>query len=90
MPLYLKSNENNNVRKQKAIPSMRIYKAEYAMLAVNGEAGSNIMAKIPVTKEGLKAIEVLVAEKIPINATEVMAVKQALDVCEIYHKLQKV
>jgi transaldolase len=47
------------------------------------------MAKIPVTKEGLEAIEILAAEKIPINATEVMAVKQALDVCEIYQKAIK-
>lgn len=55
----------------------------------NREAGANIMAKIPVTKEGLKAIEVLVAERVPINATEVMAVKQGLDVCEIYEKVTK-
>ncbi|MDO8685085.1 MAG: transaldolase family protein, partial [Clostridiales bacterium] len=55
----------------------------------NREAGPYIMAKIPVTKEGLEAIEVLAAEKIPINATEVMAVKQALDVCEVYTKVTK-
>jgi transaldolase len=55
----------------------------------NCEAGSNIMAKIPVTKDGLEAIEILAAERIPINATEVMAVKQALDVCEVYVKATK-
>jgi transaldolase len=44
----------------------------------------NIMAKIPVVKEGLEAIGILARERIPINATEVMAVKQALDVCEVY------
>lgn len=55
----------------------------------NCEAGLNIMAKIPVTKDGLEAIEVLAAERIPINATEVMAVKQALDVCEAYEKATK-
>lgn len=49
----------------------------------------NIIAKIPVTKEGLEAIEILAQEKIPINATEVMAVKQALDVCEVYVKATK-
>ena len=52
----------------------------------NREAGPNIMAKIPATEEGLKAIEILAAERVPINATEVMAVKQALDVCEAYEK----
>ena len=44
----------------------------------------NIMAKIPVTEEGLKSIAVLAAEGIPINATEVMSVRQALDVAETY------
>lgn len=50
----------------------------------NHEASPNIMAKIPVVEAGLEAIEVLARERIPINATEVMAVKQALDVCEVY------
>ena len=44
----------------------------------------NIMAKVPVTAEGLKAIGVLAAEGIPINATEVMSVRQALDVANVY------
>ncbi len=55
----------------------------------NCAAAPNIMAKIPVVKEGLEAIEVLARERIPINATEVMAVKQALDVCEVYVKATK-
>ena len=48
------------------------------------KASPNIMAKIPVTEEGLKAIEILAAEGIPINATECMTVRQVLDVCETY------
>lgn len=55
----------------------------------NRESGSNIMVKIPVTKEGLEAIEILAAEGVPINATEVMSVKQALDVCKAYEKATK-
>lgn len=55
----------------------------------NREAGANIMAKVPVTKEGLEAIEFLAAKGVPINATEVMAVRQALDVCEVYMKATK-
>ena len=47
------------------------------------------MAKIPVTEEGLKAIEEVAAMGIPINATEVMAVRQALDVCEAYKRATK-
>lgn len=44
----------------------------------------NVMAKIPATPDGLKAMEVLLKEGVPINATEVMCVRQALDVCETY------
>lgn len=55
----------------------------------NREAGENIMAKVPVTEAGLEAIEVLLSEGVPINATEVFAVRQALDVCEIYEKVTK-
>ena len=51
---------------------------------MNREAGPNIMAKVPVTEDGLKAIEILIAEGVPINATEVMGVRQAMDVCDIY------
>ena len=53
----------------------------------NTKALPNLMAKVPVTEEGLKAIRVLLAEGIAINATEVMAVKQALDVCDIYNEV---
>ena len=50
----------------------------------HAEAAPNIMAKIPVTVDGLKAIDILAREGVPINATEVMSVRQALDVCEVY------
>ena len=46
----------------------------------------NIMIKIPVTVDGLEAIGVLAAKGIPINATEVMSVRQALDVAHVYEK----
>ncbi len=55
----------------------------------NCQAGVNLMAKIPVVESGLKAIETLVKERIPINATECMAVRQVLDVCEIYERTSK-
>ena len=53
----------------------------------NTSALPNLMAKVPVTEEGLKAIRVLLSEGIAINATEVMAVRQALDVCDIYNEV---
>ena len=44
----------------------------------------NIMIKIPATEEGLEAISVLAGEGVPINATEVMSTRQALDVATAY------
>lgn len=48
--------------------------------------GPNFMAKIPVTMAGLEAIESLIAENIPICATEVFAIDQAIAVCELYRR----
>lgn len=53
----------------------------------NRKAGPNIMCKIPATEEGMEAIEVLMSEGSPINATEVMGVRQAMDVCDVYDKV---
>ena len=52
----------------------------------NRENYPNIMAKIPATVNGLKAIRVLLKEGVPINATEVMALRQAVDVCQLYEE----
>ncbi len=49
----------------------------------------NICCKVPTTAAGLKAMEVLVEEKIPINATEVMGVRQAIDICEVYERVAR-
>lgn len=53
----------------------------------NRKLGPNIMAKVPVVEEGLRAMETLIRERVPINATEVMGVRQALDVCSLYEKI---
>lgn len=55
----------------------------------NREANENIMIKIPVTEEGLKAIRIIASKGIAINATEVMSVRQALDVCRVYEEATK-
>ena len=52
--------------------------------ANRGEYG-NIMIKIPATVDGIAAIETLVRNGIPFNATEVMSIDQAIDVCKLYH-----
>lgn len=53
---------------------------------LNGEIGSNIAIKIPTTTSGLKAMETLFAEGYAVNATEIMGIRQALDVCEVYER----
>jgi len=55
----------------------------------NRAVAENICCKIPTTASGLEAMETLVAEDIPINATEVFAIQQALDLCELYEKVSK-
>jgi transaldolase len=53
----------------------------------NREMSPNIMIKIPATKAGLEAMETLIAENTPLNATEVMGLSQIIDVCEMYDKI---
>jgi len=49
----------------------------------------NYIAKIPATATGLKAIEVLIAEDVPIIATEIMSIAQALYTSELYQRVLK-
>lgn len=55
----------------------------------NGTLGENIAIKIPCTKAGLDAMETLVAEGYPINATEIMSVSQGIALCEMYETVSK-
>lgn len=48
--------------------------------------GENFMAKIPVTQAGIDAIEELVEENVPICATEIFSVSQAVRMCEVYQQ----
>lgn len=51
--------------------------------------GKNFITKIPVTEAGLKALEALVPEDIPMIATEIMGLAQAIETCEMYRKVSK-
>lgn len=53
----------------------------------NRELNPNVMIKIPATRAGLKAMETLIAENTPVNATEVMGLSQALDICKMYRQI---
>ncbi len=54
----------------------------------NREMGPNIMIKIPATAAGIKAMDTLIKENTPINATEVMGVSQMVDVCGMANKIR--
>jgi transaldolase len=53
----------------------------------NRTVSINVCCKIPTTSSGLKAMETLVPEGTPINATEIFAVRQGLDLGELYERL---
>jgi transaldolase len=86
-PLYTKSRGKNGYVSIQGDPNREQYEVIIENARFNRLAGENIMAKVPCTEEGLRAMEILIAERVPINATEVFAVRQALDVCELYEKV---
>ena len=49
--------------------------------------GKNFISKIPVTDAGLRALEALIQEDMPMIATEVMGIAQAVQTCEMYQKV---
>jgi transaldolase len=49
----------------------------------------NFITKIPCTAAGLKAFEQLIPEYMPIIATEVFAMAQASEVCELYQRVSQ-
>ena len=49
----------------------------------------NFITKIPCTAAGLKAFEKLIPEDMPIIATEVFALAQAIEVCELYQRISQ-
>jgi transaldolase len=50
----------------------------------NRRLSENIMVKVPVTETGIEAIKYFVQQNIPIMATEVMGISQAVSICEAY------
>lgn len=55
----------------------------------NRTLGENFMAKIPVIQSGLQAIEACVEENIPVCATEVFSIAQAISICEMYQSASR-
>jgi transaldolase len=48
--------------------------------------GPNVMAKIPVTKAGIEALDRLVGLDVPMCATEIFSISQAINMCEVYRR----
>lgn len=57
-----------------------------AVARVARTLGPNVMAKIPVTAAGLEAIDTLTREGVPVCATEVFAIDQAIAACETHRR----
>jgi transaldolase len=55
----------------------------------NRAVGHNICCKIPTTASGLEAMEPLIEEDTPINATEIFGVSQMIALCEMYEKVAR-
>jgi len=55
----------------------------------NRALGENICCKIPATAAGLKAMEALVEENIPLNATEIFGVSQMIALCDMYENVSR-
>ncbi|RPI23037.1 MAG: hypothetical protein EHM61_20750 [Acidobacteria bacterium] len=53
----------------------------------NRAMSPNMMIKIPATEAGLAAMQVLIEENTPLNATEIMGVSQMVDVCDMYRSI---
>jgi len=54
---------------------------------LNRKIAPNIIAKIPTTKAGLAAIGKLLEQNVPIIATEIMGISQAVEACELYRSV---
>jgi len=84
MPMYQSSQGTRGYVSIQGDPINEDVDTIIACARYNCSISPNIMAKIPVTEEGLEAIKVLAKERIPINATECMAVQQVIDLCDTY------
>lgn len=88
MPLYEKSNGQHGYVSIQGDPiNEDDPDAVIRGARANRKVSPNICCKIPTTIPGLKAMETMVAEGIPINATEIFGVSQFISICEAYKKV---
>lgn len=84
LPMYEASGHTAGFVSIQSDPTNETYDEIMREALMNIKTYPNIMIKIPVIPEGIEAIETLAHQGVPINATEVMCVRQAMDVCNAY------
>lgn len=84
LPLFESSGGKEGYVSIQGDPFDESYDTIMRLARMNRACGPNIMIKIPVTEHGLSAIHQCILEGMPVNATEVMSLSQALDVCDAY------
>ena len=55
----------------------------------NRQLSPNICCKIPTTASGLQAMEYLIGQDVPLNATEIFGVRQGVLMCETYQNASR-
>lgn len=90
LPLYESSGGSNGLVTMQDDPR----RDEEADLIVestirHAKVAPNYMAKIPVTESGMQAMARLVKENIPMCATEVFSIAQAVAMCDVYVEASK-
>jgi transaldolase len=87
MPRYTETNGHEGFVSLQMDPCLEQDPAKIVAEALSDfEMFPNCIAKIPVIPSGLTAIDCLVRLNKPVIATEIMAISQAIAVCDVYRK----
>ena len=89
MPLYEASHGEDGYVSIQGDPFNETQEAIERYARFNTSLLPNLTAKIPVVEPALPAIRQLAMERVPINCTEIMAARQAMDVADIYDEVCK-
>lgn len=85
-PMFEKSGGKNGFVSIQANPFHENRDTIWSNAYSGREAAKNIIIKIPATKEGIAAMRVLVRERVPVLATEVMSMDQLIHLCRMYRE----
>ncbi len=89
LPIYEATGGQQGYVSIQGDPFNEHFDAIYEYGKYNASKMPNITPKIPAIPDGIKALEALAAEGIPLNATEIFAMDQFVDVGEAYLRANK-